>query len=120
MPGTRSFLARAAGLLMALALAACAAPGERGGSCPVPGDPIHWVVDYCMFEVESDDEIAASDCIERERDIPGRDGCAGKLHYKRRLCEGMVRLGLRPGSVGDCVQDPAFRGRTVERGGVGG
>lgn len=118
--GATHFFATAAATGLALALAGCAAAAGNDARCAVAGDAIHWLVDYCMFEQETDDEIAASGCIERERGVPGRDSCAGKLHYKRRLCEGMVRLGARPGSVADCVADPAFRGRTVERGGVGG
>lgn len=88
--------------------------------CLAAGEPIHWVADYCMLKMETDDEIAVSDCIEEEtkRSFPSR--CASNLHFKKAMCEAMIRNGTRAGTVELCVKDSTFKGRVVERGGVGG
>lgn len=109
-----------AGAMLAGALLAWTAAAAAAGPCPVPGEPLHWIVDYCMLKLETDDEIAASACIEEESRRRFRSACAGKTHYKRRMCGAMVRGGTRSGTVDQCVRDPSFRGRTVDRGGVGG
>ena len=88
--------------------------------CPAPGEPIQWIADYCMLKLETDDEIAVSDCIEAERKKTFPSACASNLHFKKHMCEAMIRNETRTGSVDDCVKDPAFKGRTVEAGGVGG
>ena len=80
---------------------------------------MHWRVDYCMVKMETDDEIAVSGCIEEEGKRRFRDACAGNTFYKRRICQAVIRHGGRAGTVEACVKDPAFKGRTVERGGVG-
>lgn len=88
-------------------------------SCPANGEAIHWVADYCMLKMETDDEIAVSACMEEERKSIFPNVCASNLHFKRRMCELMISIGTRAGTVNQCVSDPAFKGRTVEAGGVG-
>jgi hypothetical protein len=88
--------------------------------CSAQGEPIQWIADYCMLKMETDDEIAASDCIEQERKKSFPDGCASNLHFKKGMCERMIRNGTRAGTVEECMKDPTFKGRTVEAGGVGG
>jgi hypothetical protein len=102
-----------AGLLL-LANAAAAKP-----ACRAEGEPIQWIADYCMLTLGTDDEIAASACIEKEskRRFAGR--CASNMHYKTKMCRIMAAAGTRQGSVEQCVKDPTFKGRTVENGGVG-
>lgn len=72
-----------------------------------------------MLKMETDDEVAVSDCIEEERTKPFSSNCASNLHFKRNMCELMIRNGTRPGTVDQCVKDSTFKGRTVEAGGVG-
>lgn len=105
---------------LALTLFASHSLAEAPTACPAPGEPIHWRVDYCMMKMETDDEIAVSGCIEDEGKRRFRTACAGNTHFKRRMCELMIRSGSKTGTVADCVKDPAFKGRTVEAGGVGG
>jgi len=62
------------------------ASDEPRAECPVEGDLIHWVAYYCMASIGTDDEIAASDCIGRERRRVFDGECAAKLHYKRAMC----------------------------------
>src|SRR3954465_9048167 len=105
-------LALALTLLTRLSLVEAATP------CIAPGEPIQWVADYCMLKMETDDEIAVSGCIEAERKKTFDSACASNLHFKRRMCERLVRQGTRAGTVAQCVKDRTFKGRVVEAGGV--
>lgn len=107
-------------LAVALVLLVAAPASGASQACAVPGEPIQWIADYCMLRMETDDEIAVSGCIEREGGARPADACASNRHFKRRMCNMMIRNGTRKGSREQCVNDPAFRGRTVEAGGVGG
>lgn len=107
-------------LFLALALLAWSPLPQAAPPCPAPGDAIHWAVDYCMLKMETDDEIAVSDCIEQQRISRSRDACATKMKLKRRMCDLRIRNYTLAGTRAACVKDPSFRGRTVERGGVGG
>lgn len=105
---------------LVLVLAAWTSAALADSRCAAPGEPVQWVADYCMLKMETDDEIAVSGCIEEESKIRFAEVCTGNLHFKRRMCEVMIRNGTRAGTLDQCVGDPAFRGRTVEAGGVGG
>lgn len=89
------------------------------GRCAVAGEPVQWVADYCMLTMETDDEIAVSGCIERERKKPFATDCASNQYFKKAMCEVMIRNGTKTGTVDQCLKDPRFRGRVVEAGGVG-
>ena len=104
---------------VAFAFAAWTSLATAQAPCLANGEPIHWVVDYCMLKMETDDEIAVSQCIEEERKAQFPSACASNMHFKKRMCERMIRNGARAGTVEQCLKDPTFRGRTVERGGVG-
>ena len=102
--------------LLLLFTAAAAAP-----VCPAAaGEPIQWIADYCMLKNETDDEVAASECIEQEQQLTFKSACLSNLHYKSAMCEILIRTGTRTDTVNQCVQDKSFRGRTVENGGAGG
>lgn len=88
-------------------------------ACP-SGETIQWIADYCMAKLETDDEIAASDCINEQERIVFRSTCAANRHFKRALCEVVVKSGARAGTIDGCVDDPSFAGPTVKRGGIGG
>src|SRR4051812_34228605 len=105
-------------LVLCLLFGSSAAAAEKE-RCAIPGERIHWLVDWCMLKMETDDEIAVSACIEKEHKAPGRDGCQSKRQFKRRMCELRIERGTLQGTVAACVGDPAFKGRTVEKGGVG-
>ena len=81
---------------------------------------MHWVADYCMLKMETDDEIAVSACIEEERKARFPSPCVSNTHFKKRMCAQMIRNGTKSGTLDQCVNDPIFKGRTVEAGGVGG
>lgn len=105
-----------------LAAAALLAPlpafAER--QCEIPGDKIHWIADYCMAQLETDDEIPASECISKEDAVPFPSDCAAKRHYKKAMCELSVSRGTITHSVERCVADKEYIGATVRNGGVGG
>lgn len=89
-------------------------------ACPIAGMKIHWIADYCMAQLETDDEIAAGACIGDELGRAFADDCAAKLHYKRAMCERAIALRYRQGDVDGCLADREFVGATVRQGGVGG
>ena len=89
-----------------------------GAECPVRGELVHWIADYCMLALETDDEIATGDCIAKELATASKDKCKAKLHYKSSMCRIVVaRDGS--GTVEQCVADRSFAGSTVRNGGVG-
>ena len=102
--------------LLVLAVVATGCATRPRQSCPIPGELIQWQADLCLFETETDDIIAAQPCMDRE--LTGRtdDDCAQKKRYKLALCRLFVERGVRPGSVDECFNDPAFSGPTVRRG----
>lgn len=104
---------------VAIALVAWMALARAEKECLAPGEPIQWVADYCMLKMETDDEIAVSGCIEEEGKTRFANPCANSTHFKKRMCELMIQNGTKAGTLDQCVKDPAFKGRTVQAGGVG-
>lgn len=88
--------------------------------CAVPGEVIQWVADYCMLKMQTDDEIAVSDCIDDGRRKSFSTECAAKVHYKRAMCTLSAEGEASAMAIEKCLADPAFMGRTVRHGGVGG
>ena len=109
--------------LFACVIAACGAafaPSAGADSCYVAGDSTHWIADYCMATLSTDDEIVAGDCIATETRAPHGDECATRRHYKEALCALAIERGLRKGPVGACMSDTKFEGSTVRGKGVPG
>jgi hypothetical protein len=106
--------------LPALLFLAGVSLGNGAHACAAPGEPVQWRADFCMLKMETDDEIAVSACIEAEgkRRFPG--ACSANTYFKKRMCRMMLRNGTLRGTLAACVRDPAFMGRTVRNGGVGG
>jgi hypothetical protein len=90
-----------------------------GPDCPVEGELVHWIADYCMAHLETDDEIVAGDCIADELKKSEKDTCSRKRDYKQALCELARARGTLTVPVEQCVSDRNFAGRTVQHGGVG-
>lgn len=106
-------------VILLILLPGLAASGQESPPCPIEGDRIHWIADFCMAEIGTDDEIAAMDCINRELRRPFPDDCSAKRHYKRVLCEGAVSRQAVAGNLESCLEDADFMGSTVRNGGVG-
>lgn len=105
--------------LTLLALSVLASSPSHAAACPLPGEVVQWIADYCMQTLQTDDEIAASDCIGQQLARPFADDCAARQHYKAELCAQAV-AGEGGRSVADCLADPDFLGPTMRNGGVGG
>lgn len=88
--------------------------------CNLRGEVIQWIADYCMLVLQTDDEIAASGCIEENLSRRFPSACVAKAHYQRAMCGLFVAAESTEKSIDECVSDPDFMGRTVLRGGVGG
>jgi len=106
--------------VFATTLIATASFAHAAPPCLAPGEPLHWIADYCMLKMETDDEIAVSGCIEEEGKRRFPSSCASKLHFKKQICQATIRNGLKEGTLDRCMNDRAFQGRTVRNGGVGG
>jgi len=102
-------------LLLGLPALSLAAPA----ACPVRGEVMQWIADYCMLEAQTDDEIAVSDCIAAHLAMKFTDDCAAMMHFKRTMCGAPGQGGAPRASIEACVADPEFMGRTVRHGGVG-
>ena len=89
-------------------------------ACQTPGEPIQWAADFCMLKMQTDDEIAVSDCIEQNMKPTTADECAQKLRYKRAMCGLFLASGASEEAIEKCLLDQEFIGRTVKQGGVGG
>jgi hypothetical protein len=105
-------------VMLLAVLAAIAISTEAKTPCAIEGEPIQWIADYCMLKMETDDEIAVSGCIEEQSKQTFPTACASNAHFKKLMCEGMIHAGTRGGTPEQCIKDPAFKGRTVEAGGV--
>lgn len=103
-------------ILLSVAQPVAAAPAD----CPVPGMAIHWIADYCMSSLETDDEIPAGSCISKESRIAFKNECAAKWHYKKKMCMLAISRATINGSVQNCLADPDFVGPVVRNGGIGG
>ncbi len=111
---------RLAATILLFILLGSPADGAAPAPCPVEGEPVHWIVDYCMATLETDDEIPASDCISEELTRTFPNECAVKRHYKRALCELALSRGTTAVDLQGCLDDKNFMGYTVRNRGVGG
>jgi len=96
-----------------------AATMASAAECRVAGERTHWIADFCMAQLETDDEVAAGACIGRESKKRFTNDCAAKIYYKRQMCRLSVDRNMRKGSVQSCEADRGFIGATVRKGGVG-
>lgn len=103
-----------------LTVSAPAASDVPPDSCHVQGERIQWIADYCMLKMQTDDEIAVSDCIAENHEQAFSNECAAKIHYKEAMCGLIASNAGSTAAMESCVLDPDFMGRTVKNGGVGG
>jgi len=96
-----------------------AATTASAAECRVAGERMHWIADFCMAQLETDDEVAAGACVGRESKKRFTNDCAAKIYYKRQMCRLSVERKARKGSVQSCEGDGGFIGATVRKGGVG-
>lgn len=81
--------------------------------CPYSADPINWIMRYCAYKLETDDEIAIQDskCFrdadkEADEDSKKQDSCEIKKKYKMKFCtESFKRNKYK--NAPDCLKDPS-------------
>jgi hypothetical protein len=117
--GSRSRDMKQLPAILLLLLLAEPTRGQDSPPCPIEGDTLHWIADFCMAEIGTDDEIAAMVCIDQELRRPFPDDCAAKGHYKRALCAGAISRQVVAGTLENCLEDEEFMGSTVRNRGVG-
>lgn len=119
LPDLVSLITQRLFAIAGLSVACCLPAHGSEPACPIPGEPVQWIADYCMAGIGTDDEIAASDCIHRQLERKFDSACKAKAHFKRALCQLMLEQGTVQGPIERCLNDPAFQGRTVRHGGAG-
>lgn len=106
-------------LSVLLAFAASAASAHPG-KCAIPGEPVHWAADYCMYAAATDDfaHPKVVECFDKQPDVKDARACPAKVKYKTDICAIVVRDGSYKGTVAACVRNNLFSGRTVRNGGL--
>ena len=58
--------------------------------CAIPGKPIQWIADYCMYMAETDDFLnpAVQECFLKQ-DTDKMGSCEVKTKYKKEMCKMM-------------------------------
>ena len=107
-------------ILLLAALTGATPVLAQPGECPAAGAKIHWIADYCMSKLETDDEIASGSCINEEIARASASDCAAKSYYKKEMCRMAISRKQRKGGISRCLADMKFMGSTVRNGGVGG
>ena len=84
--------------------------------CPIPGDPLHWIADYCMSKYETGDleNPSVSNCIGSIK-INGAPSCEIKREYKKKLCE--LAVARNNAKLDLCFAGTAITGSTVRNNG---
>ena len=106
-------------LFVPLVLAVSAANADPG-KCAIPGEPVHWAADYCMYAAATDDfaHPKVVECFDKQPNVKAAKACPAKAKYKTGICTIVVRDGSYKGTVAACVRDKSFSGPTVRNGGL--
>ncbi len=85
--------------------------------CIYPAASINWIMRYCAFEAETDDEIVIQEsaCFKSAaQDLSSKDECKIKEKYKSKICEKINKIQKKHKSVAECLKDkkvgPFFAG----------
>ena len=97
------------------------APLLAAGKCEIPGDPLHWAYDACLYAHETDDELhpSVTACADRaQKLIPRYGSCTAKRIFKDRLCAVREQFGTSSQSRRACMLDPEVIGLAVRNAGL--
>lgn len=85
--------------------------------CEIQGDTMHWIADYCMYKVGTDDFASPEvvHCFSTENP-KNPDCCANRKKFKMKICE--LMRSYFDGSTEKCMADKTFSGPTVRDGGI--
>ena len=86
-------------------------------TCKIPGESIHWIVDYCMYKSETDDFLndSVQACFNSQKSN-GLSECEIKEKYKEKICNLLKSDSNK--SFEKCMKDENFSGPTVRNGGI--
>ncbi len=77
-------------------------------ACTYPGSPINWIVGYCAYIAETDDEIAIqeSNCFKQAvPDLKVKDECSIIKKYKTKSCEYAIKQKMiKALTIVDCLK----------------
>jgi len=90
--------------------------GKPDADCEIPGESIQWQGDYCLMAMQTDDLVAADDCMRIESRRWYGEECARRRHFKQEWCRGVVDNGSMPRTLAECIADPSVGGRIVKDG----
>lgn len=102
-------------ILLAFPLSASAIAFAAPVKCPVAGEVVQWVADFCMYSAATDD-LAHPDvvaCMDKQPAVGAVKACSAKRKYKAKICGIVVQGGSYLGSVKQCLKDDSFSGPTV-------
>lgn len=87
------------------------------GDCAIPGESIHWIADYCLYEAETDDFLndRVTACVDQQAN-EGLSDCEIKKKYKKKICQKLQSH--FDDSWENCYADESFSGPTVRNGGI--
>lgn len=107
-------------LLLVASLFLLVSAHAEQSACSIPGEPLHWAADYCMYKAATDDfaHPKVAKCFQKQTEPPTRHVCAAKVKYKKEICAVVVKNGSYKGSEKQCLQDKDFAGPTVQKGGL--
>lgn len=77
--------------------------------CIYPADPINWLLRFCGYQIQTDDEIAiqVSACFKSaEKDLKESNKCKMNEKYKSQLCKTFLMKDKKYVSLKDCLNDP--------------
>lgn len=82
--------------------------------CPYPAHPMNWIMAYCAFIAETDDEIAIQDsaCFKKaSSELKNlKNECATKKKYKAKKCELLIKEKVvAHKTVEECLKDESIR-----------
>ena len=88
--------------------------GKPDADCEIIGSSIQWQGDYCLMAMQTDDIVAADDCMRIESRTFHGEECARRRYFKQEWCRGVVDNGSLPRTLAECIADPAAGGATVQ------
>lgn len=79
-------------------------------TCVLPGEPIHWEADYCMYKSGTDDfhSDTVQKCVDNENTEIWKikDACEKKKAFKKKMC-GFLSKSKHPAFDRICVKNEA-------------
>lgn len=105
-------------VVISTTIAVYASIGHAAEKCSLSGSGYQWLADYCLLKIETDDLIAAQDCMDAESKNAFSSECEQKRYYKKLMCHLSITKGVYVGTEQSCIDDPSFMGNVVRNNGL--